>query len=196
MSVATWLTESVDNICDITKLPKNTPWTCPQDRVFFDQAVTFGIAGPRRLLTNSDAPYKTLNYYFLPGFCVPMLLKILTIAMPGKGWIRLINGPLVVRGAFLMPPSPVVNNTMWIYLGLFFGFYVFHYKKAWWKRYNYVLSAALDAGTVVMALLLYYSLDEGKKSLHWWGRKEKGDHCPLASCPTAPGVNRPGCPTF
>jgi hypothetical protein len=194
MAVAIWLTESIDHICDISKLPSNTPWTCPVDRVAYDQVVTFGVDGPHRLFTKGDAPYRTLNYYFLPGFLFPIVLWLLGIALPGKKWIALINGPLIIRGASLMPPSPVVNNAMWICIALFFSIYVYNYQRKWWQRYNFVLSAALDAGTVVMALLLYYSLDEGKKVLHWWGRRAAGDHCPLATCPTAHGVYRAGCP--
>ncbi|CAM6084046.1 unnamed protein product [Calypogeia fissa] len=196
MIVASMLTESIDDICDNTRLPANSPWTCPHDRVFYDQAVMFGIAGTNRLFAKEGAPYKTLNYYFIPGFLLPVALWLLGLALPRREWIHLINGPLIVKGVTLMPPSPVVNNAMWIYVALFFSIYVFHYKKQWWQRYNYVLSAALDAGTVVMALMLYYSLHSGKKVLHWWGERAHGDHCSVAMCPTAPGIHRPGCPVF
>ncbi|KAJ6740468.1 hypothetical protein OIU79_000567 [Salix purpurea] len=30
--------------------------------------------------------------------------------------------------------------------------------------------------------------------LEWWGSESEG--CPLASCPTAPGVFAKGCPTL
>uniref|UniRef100_A0A166H0U4 Uncharacterized protein n=1 Tax=Daucus carota subsp. sativus TaxID=79200 RepID=A0A166H0U4_DAUCS len=31
-------------------------------------------------------------------------------------------------------------------------------------------------------------------NLKWWGTEL--DHCPLATCPTAPGISVPGCPVF
>lgn len=58
-----------------------------------------------------------------------------------------------------------------------------------------MLSAALDAGLAFMGVLLYFSLTMNGISInHWWGAK--GENCPLASCPTAPGVLVDGCPVF
>ncbi|KAG6542581.1 hypothetical protein Mapa_016052 [Marchantia paleacea] len=190
MGVTWWLTSTISNICDVSRLPRSTPWTCPSDKVFFDQAVTWGLVGPRKLF-NKGGPYNSLNYYFLPGILLPILLWLLRRAFPRAVWITYINAPLIVRGAFPMPPSSVVSNTTWLAIALVFSVYIFSYKKRWWQRYNYVLSAALDSGTVMMAILLYYSMDEGKKRLHWWGRRGNGDHCPLASCPIA--IQMPGC---
>ncbi|GLT62164.1 hypothetical protein SLA2020_348210 [Shorea laevis] len=73
-----------------------------------------------------------------------------------------------------------------------FQFYIFRYRKQWWQRYNYVLSAALDAGVAFMGVLLYFSLGLENKSLTWWGTD--GEHCPLATCPTAKGIVADGCP--
>ncbi|BBN04337.1 hypothetical protein MPTK1_3g03750 [Marchantia polymorpha subsp. ruderalis] len=190
MGVTWWLTSTISDICDVSRLPRGTPWTCPSDKVFFDQAVTWGLVGPKRLF-DKGGPYNSLNYYFLPGILFPIVLWLLRRAFPRAEWISYINAPLIVRGAFLMPPSSVVSNTTWLAIALVFSVYVFSYKKRWWQRYNYVLSAALDSGTVMMAILLYYSMDEGKKRLHWWGRRANGDHCPLASCPIA--IQTPGC---
>ncbi|KAK9905182.1 hypothetical protein M0R45_000379 [Rubus argutus] len=64
--------------------------------------------------------------------------------------------------------------------------------KQWWQRYNYVLSAALDAGVAFMAVLMYLSVGVENTSLTWWGTK--GEHCDLASCPTAKGIVVDGCP--
>ncbi|KAF6152754.1 hypothetical protein GIB67_021414 [Kingdonia uniflora] len=52
----------------------------------------------------------------------------------------------------------------------------------WWQKYNYVLSAALDAGTAFMGILLFFTLQNEGHNLKWWGTKF--DHCPLATCPT------------
>ncbi|PWA84209.1 oligopeptide transporter, OPT superfamily [Artemisia annua] len=66
--------------------------------------------------------------------------------------------------------------------------------KGWWARHNYILSAGLDAGVAFMAILCYFALQiwdiNGPK---WWGI-EIDDHCPLAICPTAPGIKVDGCP--
>ncbi|OIV96612.1 hypothetical protein TanjilG_28469 [Lupinus angustifolius] len=63
----------------------------------------------------------------------------------------------------------------------------------WWHKYNYVLSGALDAGMAFMLVLLYFTLNMEGKSLSWLGQEE---HCDLAKCPTAKGINVTGCPVF
>ncbi|KAK4843181.1 hypothetical protein QYF36_005063 [Acer negundo] len=68
------------------------------------------------------------------------------------------------------------------------------YHREWWKRHNYVLSGALDAGLAFMGVLLYLCLGMEHISLNWW--KSHSDGCPLASCPTEPGVVVKGCPIF
>ncbi|MCI22568.1 oligopeptide transporter OPT family protein, partial [Trifolium medium] len=78
----------------------------------------------------------------------------------------------------------------------FFNFYVYKHFKSWWARHTYILSAALDAGIAFMGVLLYFSLQSYDiNGPAWWGL-EGDDHCPLAVCPTAPGVVTKGCPVF
>lgn len=45
-----------------------------------------------------------------------------------------------------------------------------------------------------MGVLLYFSLSTENVSLDWWGAE--GEHCGLASCPTAKGIAVDGCPVF
>ncbi|GJU96051.1 oligopeptide transporter 4-like protein [Tanacetum coccineum] len=59
-----------------------------------------------------------------------------------------------------------------------------------WKRYNYILSAALDAGVAFMAVLLYFTTGLEDRSVHWWGT-DNPQHCDLATCPTAKGKGIP-----
>ncbi|KAK4845259.1 hypothetical protein QYF36_002902 [Acer negundo] len=92
----------------------------------------------------------------------------------------------------MMPPANAVNYNYWIIVGTFFNSFIFRYKKQWWQRYNYVLSAALDAGVAFMAVLLYFSVGMEEKGLDWWGTT--GEHCDLATCPTAKDIVVDGCP--
>ncbi|KAE8684564.1 Oligopeptide transporter 2 [Hibiscus syriacus] len=59
------------------------------------------------------------------------------------------------------------------------------------KRYNYILSAALDAGVAFMTVLLYFALGIENKSLNCWGASPDifPEHCDLAYCPTAKGIS-------
>ena len=98
----------------------------------------------------------------------------------------LINKPIFIGGSGEMPPARAVNYLCWCAVGIFFNFYVFRRYKGWWARHNYILSAGLDAGVAFMAMLCYFTLRiRHINGMRWWGL-ELDDHCPLASCPTAP----------
>ncbi|KAL6615631.1 hypothetical protein ACP70R_037901 [Stipagrostis hirtigluma subsp. patula] len=196
LAVAYWLLGSVPNICQDTLLPADSPWTCPSDRVFFDASVIWGLVGPRRIF-GPLGNYAALNWFFLAGAAGPAVVYALHRAFPGQAWIPLINLPVLIGATAYMPPATAVNYNSWLVVGIVFNFFVFRFRKRWWKRYNYVLSAALDAGVAFMGVLLYFTLSMENRNVSWWGTG--GEHCPLASCPTAKGVDLGPdsvCPVF
>ncbi|WOG82683.1 hypothetical protein DCAR_0101849 [Daucus carota subsp. sativus] len=191
LSVAWWLLESIENICQDDLLPADSPWTCPGDRVFFDASVIWGLVGPKRIF-GSQGNYSSMNWFFLGGALGPIVVWLFHKAFPKQSWIPLINLPVLLGATGAMPPATPLNYNAWILVGTIFNFFVFRYRKQWWQRYNYILSAALDAGVAFMAVLLYFSLSMEDIGLSWWGTN--GEHCELATCPTAKGINVAGCP--
>ncbi|KAF4392117.1 hypothetical protein F8388_004446 [Cannabis sativa] len=195
MSVAWLLLNTVDNICQ----DENNTWTCPNDNVFFDASVIWGLVGPKRIF-GSQGEYPSLNWFFLGGILGPFLVWFFHKLFPKQKWIPYINLPVLLGATAIMPPATPLNYTSWIVVGTVFNFFVFRYRKKWWQRYNYVLSAAFDGGVAFMAVLLYFSLGVENKALHWWGSSPDIDteHCNLATCPTAKGVwiEGSGCPIF
>ncbi|OVA15237.1 Oligopeptide transporter [Macleaya cordata] len=191
--VAWWLLNSVHNICQDDLLPPNSPWTCPSDRVFYDASVIWGLVGPMRIF-GSLGNYSALNWFFLGGALGPVLVWFLHKVFPKQSWIPLINLPVLLGATASMPPATSLNFNAWFLVGTIFNFFIFRYRKQWWQRYNYVLSAALDAGVAIMGVLLYFMLSFENVSLTWWGTD--GEHCPLATCPTAKGIVVDGCPVF
>ncbi|XP_076949756.1 oligopeptide transporter 2-like [Bidens hawaiensis] len=193
ISVAWWLLTSVENICQDQLLPPDSPWTCPGDRVFFDASVIWGLVGPKRIF-GSLGPYSALNWFFLGGFLGPIFVYMLHKAFPNKKWIKLINLPVILGSCAAMPPATTLNFNSWVFVGTIFNLFVLKYRKKWWQKYNYVLSAALDAGLAFMGIVIYFSLTMTDTSIDWWGTE--GEHCPLATCPTAKGVAVDGCPSI
>ncbi|KAF8750244.1 hypothetical protein HU200_012499 [Digitaria exilis] len=195
IGTAWWLLGSIKDICS-DSLPPDSPWTCPGDRVFFDASVIWGLVGPRRIF-GPAGNYGALNWFFLIGAAGPVFVYALHRMFPNQRWIPLINLPVLLGATANMPPATAVNYNSWLFIGTIFNFFVFRYRKKWWTRYNYILSAALDAGVAFMGVLLYFSLTMENKSIDWWGTA--GEHCPLASCPTARGVDLGPdsvCPVF
>ncbi|XP_071694164.1 oligopeptide transporter 4-like [Rutidosis leptorrhynchoides] len=194
LSVAWYLLSNVDQICHPD--PKsNSPWTCPNDHVFFDASVIWGLVGPKRIF-GPLGNYGALNWFFLGGIIGPVIVWLCHKAFPKVSWIPLINLPVLLGATAYMPPAAAVNYNSWILVGTIFNFFVFRYRKMWWKRYNYILSAALDAGVAFMAVLLYFSTGLEDINVHWWGT-DNPQHCDLAECPTAKGIPAvDGCPVF
>lgn len=193
MSVAWWLLHSIEGICHPGKF-SNSPWTCPNDHVFFDASVIWGLVSPKRIF-GSEGNYTALNWFFLAGLLGPVVVWGFHKAFPKHSWIPLINLPVLLGATANMPPATALNYNSWIFVGTIFNFFVFRYRKKWWQRYNYILSAALDAGVAFMAVLLYFIVGLENRNISWWGNNDP-EHCDLATCPTAKGVIVDGCPVF
>ncbi|PIA52583.1 hypothetical protein AQUCO_01000455v1 [Aquilegia coerulea] len=193
LCVGWYLLTNISHICEPEFLPSDSPWTCPQDRVFFDASVLWGLIGPKRIY-GSLGYYSALNWFFLGGFLGPVLVWLLHKAFPKKTWISKINLPILLGATAMTPPATSVNFNSWITVGVIFNYYVFRYRKQWWQRYNYILSAALDAGVAVMGVLLFFTLGMHGINIKWWGTG--GEYCGLASCPTAKGIVVDGCPVY
>lgn len=186
---AWWMMASIPNICDSSI--EDSPWTCPMDRVFFDASVIWGLVGPRRIFGDLGE-YGGVNWFFLGGAVAPCLVWIAHKLFPSQKWISHIHMPVLLGATSMMPPATAVNFTSWVFVGFLSGFVAFRYRQDWWKRYNYVMSGGLDAGTAFMTILLFLTLGSKGIGLTWWGNNLEG--CPLAACPTAKGVVAEGCP--
>ncbi|KAI5414444.1 oligopeptide transporter 3 [Lathyrus oleraceus] len=193
LAVAWWMLDSIKDICMDDKAHHDSPWTCPKYRVTFDASVIWGLIGPRRLF-GPGGLYRNLVWLFLIGAVLPVPVWVFSKIYPDKKWIPLINIPVISYGFAGMPPATPTNIASWLLTGMIFNFFVFRFHKRWWQKYNYVLSAALDAGTAFMGVLIFFVLQNAGHSLKWWGTEL--DHCPLATCPTARGVIVDGCPVF
>ncbi|KAF8030988.1 hypothetical protein BT93_D0237 [Corymbia citriodora subsp. variegata] len=192
---AWWLITSIENICDPSRLPDGSPWTCPNDNVFYSASIIWGVVGPLRMFTKLGV-YPELNWFFLIGLLAPVPFWYLSRRFPDKKWIEYINMPIFIGGPMGIPPAGTLNYTSWGVVGIFFNVYVYKRFKGWWGRYNYVLSAALDAGVAFMAVLLFFAFQQVEiNGPEWWGLTNDDD-CTLARCPTVPGVKVKGCPVI
>ncbi|WKA12666.1 hypothetical protein VitviT2T_030030 [Vitis vinifera] len=192
---AWWLLTTVEHICDLDLLPEGSPWTCPGDDVFYNASVIWGVIGPLRMFGRLGV-YPEMNWFFLAGLLAPVPVWFLSRKFPNQKWIRLIHMPIIIGATGNMPPARAVHFVMWGIVGVFFNFYVYNRYRQWWAKHTYILSAALDAGVAFMGIIIFFALQSKDIfGVDWWGLAAD-DHCPLASCPTAPGVVAEGCPTI
>jgi hypothetical protein len=153
--------------------------------------VIWGLIGPERLFGTHDL-YGNLVWLFLAGAVLPVPVWLLSRAFPEKRWIVLINIPVISYGFAGMPPATPTNIATWLVTGTIFNYFVFRYRKGWWQKYNYVLSAALDAGTAFMRVLIFFALQNAHHDLKWWGTEV--DHCPTRILPDRAWHPRQGLP--
>lgn len=190
-----WLISAVENICEPEKLPKGSPWTCPQMTAVYDFSVIWGVIGPKRMFF-PDGMYSKLYYFFLIGAITPLLIWVLSKLFPDKGWIKSINIPIILGGASTLLAAGTVSYWSWIFVGIVFNLIVYRKYKDWWGRYNYLLAYGLDLGVAFQVLSTSMTVQmSGVYGVNWWGL-DVGDHCPLSQCPTATGVSMEGCPVL
>ncbi|XP_075088809.1 oligopeptide transporter 2-like [Nicotiana tabacum] len=192
MASAWYMLTHIPFICQLDSLPKGSPWTCRGDHVFYDASVIWGLVGPKRFF-GPLGNYGALNWFFLGGAIAPILVWLLHKSFPKQRWIKLINIPVLLGATAAMPPASTLNFNSWFVVGFLFNFIIFRYRKKWWQRYNYVLSAALDAGLAFMGVFIYLFFGlTNHENINWWGNVD--DYCDLAKCPTAKGIQVDGCP--
>jgi hypothetical protein len=83
-----------------------------------------------------------------------------------------VNIPLILIAADDVPPMNGVNFTALVLVGFIFQWFVRRYHFRWWLRYNYPLSAGLDAGVIVGLFVIFFSLQmrsNGDVKVNWWG---------------------------
>lgn len=190
-----WLLSSIKNICNTAALPKGSQWTCPGLDVSYSVSIIWGVIGPLRIF-GREGNYNLMNWFFLIGFLAPIPGWILSRKYPEKKWINYIHMPMILSGPLGMPTAKAVHYMSWAAVGTLFNYYIYRRYKQWWARHTYILSAALDAGVAFMGVFLFFTLQSHNIiGPEWWGL-ENSDHCPLAKCPIAPGIEVPGCPVI
>ncbi|XP_010038755.1 oligopeptide transporter 5-like [Eucalyptus grandis] len=194
LGTAWWVLTSVENICEIDKLPKGSVWTCPSLQPTLTHTLTWGGVGPARMF--GPGGYAGLYYFFLAGVAGPLVVWLAARAFPRRKWIRLINFPVIfISASFLMPARPVHYWTFFVLAGAY-HLVARRVAKGWWARHVYDASNGMDLGNAFFGVL--HTLCFGVSQIQgpqWWGR-DFDEFCPLSMCPTAAGVVRKKCPVF
>jgi hypothetical protein len=68
-----------------------------------------------------------------------------------------------------------MNYLMWILVGFIFSKFIRDRYRGWWLQYNYLTSAALDAGLALCTILIFLTLQLTKQEPpKWWGNNVVG----------------------
>nr|ODN93225.1 OPT family small oligopeptide transporter [Cryptococcus depauperatus CBS 7841] len=152
---------------DICQAGQKSLLTCASTKTFFTSSIIWGLIGPQRLFSKGSLYYPQV-YALLLGALLPIPLWIWVRKYP-RSIFRNMNFPVMFSGALAIPPASGINYASWILTGFIFQFWLRRRRFAWWSKYNYVLSAALDVGTAISAIVLFLFLGLPGASLNWWG---------------------------
>lgn len=106
----------------------------------------------------------------LIGTLLPIPLYMLSRKYPYSRW-RYVNVPVALSAAMYFPPANGMQFTSWFIAAAIFQGFMRRFHFRWWMRYNYLLSAGLDAGVAFGGILvtLFTALPKGGIPLVWWG---------------------------
>jgi len=164
-------------------------WDPRNSKIFYSASIIWGALGPSRTF-GPDSPYHPLMWFFLVGLVLPLPFYLLHRRYPGGKW-HLINIPIFAIGTYTVPQSPANFIITGLLVSFVFQFYLYRYRHEWWRTYNYVLSAALDAGTQLSAMFVFVvfgAILSGFQFPVWLGNAEPStEFCNVTLAQGGPG---------
>ncbi|KAG2183457.1 hypothetical protein INT43_006463 [Umbelopsis isabellina] len=173
----------VENQREILLSPQGTNiWSGQNVQQFNSGAVTWG--GLAHELFSPGKIYYPVAWSFLVGFLVPVPFYLLHRRFPKVGF-NTINTAIVVW--FFGDLCVGINSsiTMALCLGMFFQFYMRKYRSRWFAKYQFIVSAALDSGTLFSIFVMTFAVFGAAGTTYpfpeWWGNpmadNQYPDHC-------------------
>ncbi|KAH9059645.1 small oligopeptide transporter [Lactarius vividus] len=192
LGVQSWLFSNVEDLCSPGQ---KDGFICPSTTVFGTASIIWGVIGPARLFSHGGL-YYGLVFFFLAGAILPLIQWVLHKKL-NVGFLKYLNFPLIFTGTGNMPPATPLNYVPWVLVCFLFNYVIRRRHFGWWSKYNYVLSAGLDAGYAVGLIVIFFTLQYPKNGTialdtiqSWWGNTvylNTGDAAGVADRPLAKG---------
>lgn len=129
------------------------------------------LLGPSRIFSVGQT-YSGLLWFFLVGLISPVPFWYMARRKP-ESWYKYVNMPVFWAGPGQIPPATPLNYLSSSIVGYVFQYKIKRVNRRWWSKYNYVTSAALDAGLAVSTIFIFfvfsYSGLNGGSFPSWWG---------------------------
>ena len=176
------------NVQDICTPNQPDFLTCPHNEVFFTASAIWyvvrnvsptqsltrrgrrGLVGPNRQF-GLGSIYHPQVYALIIGTFLPFPFWFWQRRYP-QSWVRWVSTPVILNGVSSIPPATGINYSSWFLVGFVFQYLIRKRNFAWWTKFNYVTSAAMDSGTVISLIFIFFTLQfpkGGKIAVNWWG---------------------------
>ncbi|KAH9167234.1 small oligopeptide transporter [Lactarius sanguifluus] len=192
LGVQSWLFSNIEDLCSPDQ---KDGFICPSTTVFGTASIIWGVIGPARLFSQGGL-YYGLVFFFLAGAVLPVVQWVLHKKL-NIGFLKYLNFPLMFTGTGNMPPATPLNYVPWVLVCFLFNYVIRRRHFGWWSKYNYVLSAGLDAGYAVGLIIIFFVLQYPKNGTialdtiqAWWGNTvylNTDDAAGIADRPLAKG---------
>lgn len=169
LGVKSWMFSNIEGLCSPNQ---SDSFTCPHINVFYTASLVWGAIGPARMF-GSDSIYRPMYWAMLFGALIPVPFWLLARRFP-RSWVRFISWPVIFAGISYIPPASGLNYASWFCVAFIFQYLVRKYNFRWWSKYNFVLAAALDSGTIISTIVIFFALllpKNGSLQLNWWGNE-------------------------
>jgi len=138
-------------------------WSGQQAQSYNSAAIAWGALGKPLYATGTR--YGFVPYMLLVGLLCPIPFWLLHKKYPKFGFNYVFTPVLVAELGFL---SVGINSSVFstLLVALFSQYYLRKYHATWFRKYNFLLSAALDGGTEIMIFVSTFAVNGGSGTAH------------------------------
>lgn len=144
----------------LTRLVSDQPakFSCPNGRAFFSSSIVWGVIGPYRMF-GTGSIYQYFNVFWVIGAVLPCILYALVKYGGRLSWIgRTLHAPVMLGAMGWLPPATPLSFSTWGIFALIFNYFIKNRFHGWWRQYNYVTAAALDAGLILSTIVIFFAI--------------------------------------
>ncbi|KAI8937030.1 hypothetical protein NX059_006250 [Plenodomus lindquistii] len=180
LGVLNWMLNHIPGICTPSAI---NGFNCPIARVHFNGSILWGVVGPKRFF-GPGALYRPLVWAFLVGAIAPVILWYFA-RKDRKSILRKVNLAVVFGSLSWIPPATGLNFSVWAIVCYIFNYEIRNRRKNWWKKYNMMLSAALDSGLAFGVVVIFFGIvyPGWMSGFKWWGTEVYKQGCDWQACP-------------
>jgi OPT family small oligopeptide transporter len=166
IGVLNWMMNFIPGICTPQAL---NGFNCPIARVHFNGSILWGVVGPGKFF-GPGALYQHLIWAFPVGAIAPVILYY-AAGGSRKSILFKVNLAVVFGSLSWIPPATGLNFSVWAIVCYLFNYEVRNRRHAWWKKYNMMLSAALDSGLAFGVVVIFFGIvyPGWMSRFKWWG---------------------------
>ncbi|KAF9039845.1 peptide transporter MTD1 [Panaeolus papilionaceus] len=154
-------------------------WSGQQVQSFNSNAISWGALG--NILYAPGGRYAIVPFGILIGLAVPLPFWLLHKRFPKMNADKVVTPILCWTLGYL---NVGINSSIFttFMLAVFSQYYLRKYRPGWFRKYNFLMSAALDGGTQVMVFVFTFAVAGGSGNVvqfPLWALNPEGnpDHC-------------------